>query len=244
MVGPDAMATDYLRIYDDHASTYDRLVSAEDHPGNLRRAIESLCPLAGAAVLEVGVGTGRVAAQLLAAGCGRLVGVDRAAAMIEVARGKLGDRAELIVADGRDLQAGEGWADLALAAWVFGHLRHWMPDDWKASVGGALAAMRRALRPGGTLLLVETLGTGRTEPAPPNAELAEYFAWLEGEQGMRRTAIRTDYRFASRAEARELVGFFFGEAALDRLPGRDEPDGTVLLPECTGLWSVTCGVSA
>ena len=237
------MATDYLRIYDDHASTYDRLVSAEDHPRNLLRAIESIRPVAGAAVLEVGVGTGRVAAQLLDAGCGRLVGVDRAAAMIDVARSKLGDRAELIVADGRELEVGASWADLAVAAWVFGHLRHWMPDGWQDAVGEALTGMRRALRPGGVLLLVETLGTGRTEPAPPNPALAEYFDWLEGEEGLTRTAIRTDYRFASRAEARELVGFFFGETMLSLLPERDEPDGTVILPECTGIWSAPCGIS-
>lgn len=237
------MANDYLRIYDEHASTYDRLVSAEDHPRNLLRAIEGLGPVAGAAVLEVGVGTGRVAAQLLDAGCGRLVGVDRAAAMIAVARGKLGERAELIVADGRELQVGEGWADLAIAAWVFGHLRRWLPEGWREAVGEALAGMRRALRPGGVLVLVETLGTGRTEPDPPSAELAEYFAWLESTQGLRRTAIRTDYRFASRAEARELVGFFFGEGMVALLPAQDEPDGSVILPECTGLWSATCGVS-
>ncbi len=239
-----ASTVDQRRIYDQHAATYDRLVSAEDHEGNLLRAIGARCPLEGARVLEVGVGTARVARQLLGAGCARLVGVDPAAAMVEVARARLaalelGDRrpeVELIVADGRALPIGGGWADLAVAAWVFGHFRSWMPEGWRHEVGGALAEMRRALRPGGTLVLVETLGTGRREPAAPNDGLAEYFAWLEREQGLARAWLRTDYRFASRAEAEELVGFFFGEAMVALLPPGTEPDGSVLLPECTGLW--------
>jgi ubiquinone/menaquinone biosynthesis C-methylase UbiE len=240
------MAIDHQRIYDEHAATYDRLVTAEDHERNLLRAIGSVAPVTGASVLEVGVGTGRVARQLVAAGCQRLVGVDRAAAMIEIARSVLpaGNSVELLVADGRRLPVGSGWADLAIAAWVFGHFRHWMQEGWRASIGEALDEMRRALRPGGALVLVETLGTGRSEPAAPNAELAEYFAWLEAEQGMTRAWIRTDYRFASRREAQELVGFFFGDAGLARLPGHDEPDGSVVFPECTGIWHTVTGGGA
>ncbi|HEU4407832.1 MAG TPA: class I SAM-dependent methyltransferase [Polyangiaceae bacterium] len=238
------MTVDYQRIYDEHAATYDRLVSAEDHEGNLLRAVAGLVPLRGASVLEVGVGTGRVARQLLGAGCARLVGVDPARAMLEVARGRLAalelgaarPAIELVEADGRSLPVASGWADLAVAAWVFGHFRSWLPGGWREGVGAALSEMRRALRPGGVLVLVETLGTGRAEPAPPDEGLAEYFAWLEREQGLARTWLRTDYRFASRAEAESLVAFFFGEAMLARLPAEGAPGGGVVLPECTGLW--------
>lgn len=238
------MTVDYLRLYDEHAATYDRLVSAEDYEGNLLRALEALAPARGARVLEVGVGTGRVARQLLAAGCARLVGVDPSRAMLDVARARLAALAfagprpeiELVVADGRSLPVASGWADVAVAAWVFGHFRRWLPEGWREGVGAALAEMRRALRPGGVLVIVETLGTGRSEPAPPDEGLAEYFAWLEREQGLAPTWLRTDYRFASRAEAESLAGFFFGETMLERLPAADAPGAGVILPECTGLW--------
>jgi ubiquinone/menaquinone biosynthesis C-methylase UbiE len=239
------MTIDYQRIYGEHADTYDRLVSAEDHEGNLPRELERLAPARGTQVLEVGVGTGRVTRLLLAAGCARLVGFDAAPAMLAVARARLAALAfdgpppaiELAVADGRSLPTASGWADLAIAGWVFGHFRQWMPDGWREATGAALAEMRRALRPGGALVIIETLGTGRSEPAPPTEGLAEYFAWLEREQGLARTWLRTDYRFASRAEAESLAGFFFGEAMLANLSAPDGRDGSVILPECTGVWS-------
>ena len=43
---------------------------------------------------------------------------------------------------------------------------------------------------------------------------------------------RTDYRFVSREEADALAVLFFGETFAYE-PG---PDGSVILPECTGLW--------
>ena len=101
-----------------------------------------------------------------------------------------------------------------------------------AAIGRALAELERALRPGGTLVVIETLGTGRTEPAPPTPELAEYFAWLEGEQGMRRVAIRTDYRFADVEAAARATGFFFGA----EFAARVRREGWARVPECTGLW--------
>ena len=76
------MGVEHRRIYDDHAATYGRLVSADEHEGSLLRALEPLVPAPGARVLEVGVGTGRVARQLLAAGCPHLVGVAPAPAMV------------------------------------------------------------------------------------------------------------------------------------------------------------------
>lgn len=247
-----AMTVDHQRIYEEHADTYDRLVSAEDHEGNLLRAIEGLVPMRGARVLEVGVGTARVARQLLGAGCTRLIGVEPARAMLEVACQRLAaldlgeerPEIELLEVDGRSLPVASGWADLAIAAWVFGHFRSWLADGWREATGAALAEMRRTLRPGGVLVIVETLGTGRSEPAPPNEGLAEYFAWLEREQGLTRTWIRTDYRFASRAEAEELVGFFFGDAMRALLPADEAPSGGLILPECTGLWWSRAGEGA
>lgn len=234
------------RIYLDHAREYEALVSAEDCDGHLLPALARLTPLEGSAVLEVGIGTGRLT-RLLLPRVARLVGVEPAPAMLAEARRRVADlpadvagRADLLEADARTLPVPDGWADLAIAGWVFGHLRHWLPDDWRAQVARALDEMERALKPGGTLVIIETLGTGSTEPQPPNPALAEFYAWLEQERGMSRAHIRTDYQFSDVPMAAVVTGFFFGPEFAERV--RREKWARV--PECTGLWSKRVGAVA
>jgi ubiquinone/menaquinone biosynthesis C-methylase UbiE len=227
---------EHERIYAEHAAEYDALVGAEDCDGHLLPAIETIAPLPGASVQEVGAGTGRITRRLVGRGAS-VIAVDRSPAMLAVARRHLealgpAARWELRCEDARDLSAPAGWADLAIAGWVFGHFRTWFEAGWRAEVGRALDAMERALKPGGALVLVETLGTGREDPSPPSPALAEYFAWLEGERGLAREAIRTDYQFPDVETAARVTGFFFGDAFGDRV--RRERWRRV--PECTGLW--------
>lgn len=228
---------DQERIYREHAAEYDALVSAEDCDHNLLGAIEATAELEGAAVLDVGAGTGRVT-RIVAAKAARVVGVDRSAAMLDVARARLEAMNppaawELIVADARALPVASGSATVAIAGWCFGHFRYWMPEGWKDEIGSALREMERALSPGGAMIVIETLGTGREDPLPPSPELAEYYAWLESEHGMSRQAIRTDYQFADVETAARVTGFFFGDAFGDRV----RREGWSRVPECTGIWS-------
>lgn len=228
---------DQETIYARHAAEYDALVSAEDRDRRLLPAIESVASIEGARVLDVGAGTGRITRQLVTRAA-RVVGVDRASAMLDVARRHLEAMNppaawELHAADARELPVESGTFDVAVAGWVFGHFRKWMPDGWQREVGRALAEMKRALVPGGAMIVIETLGTGREEPAPPSPELGEYFAWLEAEQGMTRQAIRTDYEFESVESAATITGFFFGQAFGERV----RHEGWKRVPECTGVWS-------
>src|SRR5262249_36512538 len=131
------------------------------------------------------------------------------------------------------LPVASGWADTAIAGWVFGHFRLWMPDAWRDAIGRALGEMTRALRPGGALVVIETLGTGTAEPGPPSDALAEYYGWLAGEHGMAGAATRTDYRFADVEAACATLGFFFGDAFAERVRAAGSPH----VPECTGVWS-------
>ena len=218
----------FQRIYRERAGDYDRLVAAEDADGNLLPAIERVAPRLDR-VLEVGAGTGRIT-RLLAGRGAEVIAIDRAAAMLRVARRHL-PRAALVVADAAALPVADGWASAAIAGWALGHQRAWNPDGWRASIGRCLDEMARALAPGGVSIVIETLGTGVETPSP-SAALAELHAWLESERGFSRLELRTDYLFASVAEAASLCGFFFGPELADRVSSR----GSTRLPECTGLW--------
>jgi uncharacterized protein len=223
-------------IYEERAGEYDALVSAEDCEGSLIREIERIEPLHGANVLEIGVGTGRVTRQLVARGA-RVTGFDRAEPMLEVARRRLAELPPgtwtLACADARDLPLEGARFDVAVAGWVFGHFRHWMPAAWKETVGRALSEAERCLVPGGALIVVETLGTGSTTPGAPNEALAEYYAWLEA-RGFARTAIRTDYSFPDVETAANVTGSFFGADFAERV----RREGWARVPECTGVCSM------
>ena len=225
---------DAREIYENHVEEYDDLVRAEDADGNLLPALRSIADLDGASVVEVGAGTGRLTALMLDAGA-HVHATEVAAPMLELARDKLGGnpRLRLSVADARSLPAPDAEADLGIAGWVFGHLRHWLPEDWRTQIGDALDEMARTVRPGGHLVVIETLGTGRTEPQPPNADLAEYFRWMQSERGFVRHVIRTDYAFASVDDAARVLGFFFGPAKAELVRANDWSR----VPECTGIWS-------
>src|SRR5688572_27776018 len=93
---------DYQQIYRQHAVEYDRLVNAEDCDHQLAPAIEKVVALNNVAVMEVGAGTGRVS-RLLTGHHVRLVAVDQAAAMLNVARNHLRSYGNYVLAqaDGR-----------------------------------------------------------------------------------------------------------------------------------------------
>ena len=226
---------DYEAIYRDRAEDYDRLVSAEDADHNLPPALAAIAPPNGATFVDVGAGTGRITRILLAGGARTVIAFDRSAAMLAVATRRLAReprvRWSVEVADASALPIAANEVDHAIAGWVFGHLRTWTAD-WRAAIGAGLREMERVIRPGGAVIVIETLGTGNEQPAPPTPELAEYYRWLEEEQGMSRTWVRTDYAFADPAAASELTGFFFGpEAAV-----RARASRSLRLPECTGIW--------
>ena len=226
---------DFFRdIYRLQAERFDRLVAREDAHGNLFGALNEILPLSGLDVVEFGAGTGRLT-RLLAVLVKRIYAFDIEPAMLRQLapqmratglanwRAALGDNARMPVA--------ANCADLVIEGWSFAHVVGWYPDDWLAHTDAMLAEMARILRPGGTAVLIETLGTGQRSPQP-TAKLAQLYRHWREQHRFESRWIRTDYQFASPEEADELTRFFFGdELADDCLAG-----GSVILPECTGIW--------
>jgi len=229
---------DYKEIYDKQAGKYDLLIEREDYQGNILGALNQIRTLDGLDVVELGAGTGRLTG-MMAPVVRTIVACDGSQPMLDVAVAKLKKTTlknwRVVVADNRSLPAADQAADLSIAGWSLGHSTSWVADGWRAEIEQVLAQMKRVLRPGGTVIILETLGTGWENPRPPTDALAAYYAFLEEEHGFSATWVRTDYRFASLSEAEDLTRFFFGDGLADRVAR----EGLVTLPECTGIWWLT-----
>ncbi len=224
---------DYQAIYQNQAAQYELMVSREDYQGKLLPALNAIRSLNGLDVIELGAGTGRLTRQI-APLVRSLVALDVSESMLDVLREKL-PQVRVMAADNRGLPLKRGIADVVIAGWSIAHSVGWYPETWREETGKALAEMFRLLRHGGTAILLETLGTGNETPAPPNKGLAQFYNMLEDEYGFERTALRTDYQFASPAEGQALLRFFFGDELADRIVAEQ----LTILPECTGIWSQT-----
>ena len=220
-------------VYEAQADQYERLIQREDYLGNILSAIESYCPLDGISVVELGAGTGRLT-RLLAPHVQSIKAFDSSAHMLEVAEKSLREIGltnwETGVADHRQIPVPDSSADLVIAGWSFCYLAVWGNADWQSALQDGLREIERIVRPGGIVIIIESLGTGTEKPHPPE-HLEAYFDWLT-ETGFERGWIRTDYCFESLEEAVELSMFFFGEEMGQKV----RENHWQILPECTGVW--------
>lgn len=222
-------------VYASHAAEYEELIAHEDHEGNILKALAKLAPLPGSDVLDLGAGTGRLAA-LLQPLARRVIAFDLSPHMLEVSRAKLqagGQNWLVAAADHRRLPLPPDSAALIVSGWSVSYVTVWSPADWSAQADAWLAEARRVLRPGGLVVLFESLGTGNEVPQRlPHLE--NFYGWLD-ERGFQNRWIRTDYRFDHAEQAARVAGFFFGDTMQDKLL-RGAAAGPVILPECTGVW--------
>lgn len=229
---------DYRQIYSERADEYEKLVSREDYQGNILATLRRTVALEGANVVELAAGTGRLT-RLMVPLARRIAAFDAESHMLDRAREILRRMAKnnwtLNTADFRKLPVPENTADLVIEGWGLGHLVIWNWDRWEEELELALSEMMRVARTGGTILILESLGTGTEVPEPPTRELSRLYGRLENHFGFHRECIRTDFRFKSLDEAVRLIGFFFGE----QLAARTRSLSSRIVPECTGVWRLS-----
>jgi ubiquinone/menaquinone biosynthesis C-methylase UbiE len=227
------MSEQQRKIYQSDGDRYEALIAREDYQENILRAIEEILNVDGLDILDLGAGTGRLT-LLLAARAGSIRSFDASAEMLRVCRERLVASGlshwQVDVADHRQLPVMKKSADLAVSGWSVSYLAVWDQENGTAELDKWLAEMERVLRPGGTILLFESLGTGNETPIRLE-HVESTYRWLDS-RGFENKWIRTDYKFESVTEAAELAGFFFGEEMVEQIRKK----GSVILPECTGVW--------
>src|SRR5215467_11527197 len=137
-----AVATDYDSFAEAYSALNDvSLLNAYyERPATLALAGD----VAGRRILDAGCGSGPLFAALRDRGA-IVAGFDKSAGMLGLARRRLGDDADLQVAElGGPLPFPDGEFDDVIASLVLHYL-----EDW----GPALAELRRVLKPGGRLLV-------------------------------------------------------------------------------------------
>ncbi len=226
--------TDYFEIYRNQARQYDLLVAREDYQQHIPQALDQILPFTGLDVVEFGAGTGRLTC-MLAPIAKTIRAYDSSQPMLDVATEKLARTGlhnwQVGIGDHRQIPAENASADVSISGWSFCYLVVGNEKTWQTELQRGLREMKRVLRKHGTLIILETLGTGHRTPEAP-VDLVSYYAFLEA-GGFLRKWIRTDYLFSDMDEAQSLTRFFFGEEMISKI--RTAKKG-YLLPECTGIW--------
>ncbi|MCP1311215.1 class I SAM-dependent methyltransferase [Paenibacillus tyrfis] len=219
------------QIYAEQAGRYHRLISKQPE---LAHIVQSIKPFADLDIVDLGAGSGRLSSVLI--GQARsLTATDASAAMLNVLKERIAEtdrpRLRTVVADHRELPLPDASADLIVSGWSLGYLANSNDPIWLSNLERILLEINRVLRPGGTVIIFETMGTGFETPNPPDF-LLNYYAALERQYGFTHQWIRSDYTFESLSEAEELTRFFFG----DELASQVVANSWTTVPECAGIW--------
>jgi len=225
------MAT-HEQIYKNQSDIYELMISKQPELSEVIREIRTFQDLA---VLDLGAGTGRLSSAL-AKDASSLICTDISASMLELLDQKLIEQGLVrnwttIVADHRELPLDDTSIDLAVSGWSIGYLANTDNDNWAENLERVMSELHRVLKPHGTIIIFETMGTGTETPNPPGF-LTSYYTALEEEYGFQHKWIRMDYTFSDVEEARQSTEFFFGEELGQKI--LDNQWSTV--PECAGIW--------
>jgi ubiquinone/menaquinone biosynthesis C-methylase UbiE len=221
-------------IYEYISTPYDLLVSKEDYRNNIPGALSEIADFNNKDVVDLGAGTGRLTC-MVASESKSIVAVDFAADMLKVTANKLSQMGltnwKTCVSDLRQIPLEGQSVDIVIAGWSICYVSSSNHQEWNGNLLQVMNEINRVLRPNGTVIILETLGTGNEEPTPPDF-LINYYKTLEEQYGFKHKAIRTDYEFDSVEQAEELCRDFFGDWLGDQI----KEEQTRIVSECTGIW--------
>lgn len=203
------------------AATYDRVSAPQ--VAWAEQVLRRLALEGSETVLDAGCGSGRVTAMIAdRLPRGRVIAVDAAPSMVELARETLGDRAEVLHAELTELELAEP-VDAVFSNAVF----HWVQDH-----DALFAALYAVLRPGGRLV-AQCGGYGNVErfhlAAREVGAEEPYARYLGGWQG--------PWNFARAEETRERLeraGFERVQTALQPWPVRPPEPVAFVRSVCLG----------
>lgn len=184
--------------FDAQTATYDEGMQGEHarnlYPHVLAEVTRAVAGDPAPRLLDLGCGTGALGELVLSRLPGaRLTCVDLSPRMVEAARMRLGDRADVLLCDVERLPFRDGSFD---AAWCNDSFHHY-PDPERA----AFQAWR-VLAPGGTFIIGDAW-----QPAPARAIMN---AWMPYSR-------EGDVRIYSEAELRRILGTWFSDVSWRRV---------------------------
>lgn len=222
---------DHNRIYQTETEQYERLIACQP---NLAEVVEALKVYEGLEIIDLGAGTGRLAC-VLAEKAKSILLLDESAAMLQVAASKLTKADfhnwQIQTADHRAIPVADQSTDLVVSGWSICYLASSKIPEWRQNVERTLREIQRVLRPGGTCIIFETLGTGFEMPTRYEF-LRAYYDVLEQVYDFKHKSVRMDYQFTDVVEAEQLSRFFFGDETANKVVqiyGKQ-------LPEYAGVW--------
>lgn len=220
------------QIYQNEAESYEYMVSKQP---DLTIYIEEIRPFEGLNILDLGAGSGRFA-ESLAKKAKTLICTDISRSMLNLLDRKLEKQKhdrnwKTLVADHRELPINDNSIDMVISGWSICYLTHSENEKWGDNLEQVIAEMTRVLKPGGTIIIFETMGTGTEQPNPPDI-LKPYFNALTNNYGFNHRWVRADYEFSSFEDARNVTEFFFGEEVAQKIINNE----WATVPECAGIW--------
>lgn len=225
---------DHERVYQEQARQYHALISREDYCNHISQALTEITSFEDTDMVDIGAGTGRLTGMFSSI-VKSVAAFDGSQAMLDVIQANINpeDRNKLktSVSDLRIIPLEDASVDVVTAGWTISYIANSTVENWRENLFCTIKEMKRVVRAGGTIIILETLGTG-TESPTRHDMLAGYYEELELRYGFAHTWIRTDYKFESVDVAEQLTRFFFGDELGDEVRERR----SVVVPECTGIW--------